>query len=35
MVFSNPDRPFCRLSAAITGTVSNLAFQFEKKRSAN
>src|SRR6516164_2091339 len=31
MVFSDPDRPFCRLSAAITGTVSNLAFQFEKE----
>src|SRR5215472_7095273 len=31
MVFSNPDRPFCRLSAAIAGTVSNLAFQFEKE----
>src|SRR6516162_8191914 len=31
MVFSNPDRPFCRLSAAITGTVSNLAFQFERE----
>src|SRR5215469_7570506 len=31
MVFSNPDRPFCGLSATITGTVSNLAFQFEKE----
>jgi len=35
MVFSNPDRPFCRLSAAITGTISTLAFRSEKKRSAN